>query len=49
LPRNCEWSSYLTVATIDFAVFILYRFMHREKREEIQRLEDEPRSYMMNP
>jgi hypothetical protein len=37
------------VATIGFAVFMLHRFMHREKREEIQRLEDELRPYMLNP
>jgi hypothetical protein len=27
-----------TVATVTFAVFTLHRFMHREKRREIQRL-----------
>lgn len=39
----------LTIATIGFAVLMLHRFMHREKRDEIQRLEDELRSYMVDP
>jgi hypothetical protein len=30
----------LSVATVAFAVFTLHRFMHREKRTEIRRLED---------
>lgn len=30
-----------SIATVAFAVFILHRFMHREKRAEIQRLEAE--------
>jgi hypothetical protein len=38
-----------TILTVAFAVFMLHRFMHREKREELQRLEDELRSYVENP
>lgn len=30
-----------TISTVAFAVFILHRFMHREKRAEIQRIETE--------
>lgn len=30
-----------SIATVAFAVFVLHRFMHREKRAEIQRLEAE--------
>lgn len=39
----------LTVGTIAFAVFVLHRFMHREKRNEIQRLEAELRGHIDNP
>jgi ABC-type multidrug transport system fused ATPase/permease subunit len=38
-----------TVATVAFAVLILHRFMHREKRAEIQRLEAELRDLIENP
>jgi hypothetical protein len=39
----------LTVATVAFAVFSLHRFMHREKRVEIRRLEAELRERIENP
>lgn len=38
----------LTVATVAFAVIILHRFMYREKRAEIQKLEDELQTYVEN-
>ncbi|SEO86481.1 hypothetical protein SAMN05216388_102146 [Halorientalis persicus] len=38
-----------TVATVAFAVFTLHRFMHHEKRSEIQRLEREIRERIENP
>jgi len=38
-----------TVATVAFAVFTLHRFMHREKRAEIQRLERRLRDCIENP
>jgi len=39
----------LTVGTVAFAVFTLHRFMHREKRAEIRRLEARLREYIENP
>jgi hypothetical protein len=39
----------VSIATVAFAVFTLHRFMRREKRAELQRLEDERRSLMDNP
>ncbi|WP_336037303.1 hypothetical protein [Halobacterium yunchengense] len=39
----------VTIATVAFAVFTLHRFMHREKRAELQALEAELRSYVDNP
>jgi len=39
----------LTVATVGFAVYTLHRFMHREKRGEIQRLESRLRALLENP
>jgi len=39
----------VSVATVGFAVFTLHRFMHREKREEIQRLEAELHDCIENP
>jgi ABC-type multidrug transport system fused ATPase/permease subunit len=39
----------VTVATVAFAVFTLHRFMHREKRAEIQRLESRVRDRIENP
>lgn len=38
-----------TVATVAFAVLVLHRFMHREKRAEIRRLEAELREHIENP
>lgn len=38
-----------TVATVAFAVLVLHRFMHRQKRAEIQRLEAELRGLIENP
>jgi hypothetical protein len=38
----------LTVATVAFAVIVLHRFMHREKRTEIQKLEAELRTHVEN-
>lgn len=39
----------VTIATVAFAVFVLHRFLHREKREELERLEDELRMHIENP
>jgi len=39
----------VSVATVGFAVFTLHRFMHREKREEIQRLETELNDLIEEP
>ncbi|MFB6164535.1 MAG: hypothetical protein ABEJ31_05200 [Haloarculaceae archaeon] len=38
-----------TVATVAFAVFVLHRFMHREKRQELQRLNAALREAIDNP
>ncbi len=38
-----------TVASVAFAVFTLHRFMHKAKRQEIQRLEVELRDRIQNP
>jgi len=38
----------LTVATVAFAVIVLHRFMHREKRAEIQKLEAELQTHVEN-
>jgi ABC-type multidrug transport system fused ATPase/permease subunit len=38
-----------TVATVAFAVLVLHRFMHREKRAEMRRLEAELREVIENP
>jgi ABC-type multidrug transport system fused ATPase/permease subunit len=39
----------VTIVTVAFAVFTLHRFMHREKRDEIQRLETRLRDCIRNP
>lgn len=39
----------VTVATVAFAVLLLHRFLHREKRSELQQLEAELRDYIENP
>lgn len=39
----------ISIGTVGFAVFVLHRFMHREKRLEIQRLEAELHSYIDHP
>jgi hypothetical protein len=39
----------LSVATVAFAVLTLHRFMHREKREEIRRLERRLHDHVENP
>ena len=38
-----------SIATVAFAVFVLHRFLHREKRDELERLEAELRSHIENP
>lgn len=38
-----------TIATVAFAVFILHRFLHSKKREELQRLELKLRQRMEHP
>jgi len=38
-----------SIATVAFAVFVLHRFLHREKREELEHLEKELRNYIENP
>jgi hypothetical protein len=38
-----------TITTVAFAVYILHRFLHREKREELQQLELMLRQRMENP
>ncbi|SMO33919.1 hypothetical protein SAMN06264867_101136 [Halorubrum cibi] len=38
-----------TIATIAFGVFILHRFMHREKRRELHRLEQARRQHTEDP
>jgi len=39
----------LTVAGVAFGVFVLHRFMYREKREEIRRLKRQLRGHIENP
>ncbi|MFD1632920.1 hypothetical protein ACOZ4L_15580 (plasmid) [Haloplanus ruber] len=39
----------ISIGTVAFAVFVLHRFMHREKREEIRHLEEEYRSHIEEP
>jgi ABC-type multidrug transport system fused ATPase/permease subunit len=39
----------VSIATVAFAVYTLHRYMRREKRDELQRLEDERREIMDNP
>lgn len=39
----------VSVGTVAFAVFVLHRFMHREKRAEIRRLESELRDHIREP
>lgn len=39
----------VTVGGIGFGVFVLHRFMHREKRDKIRQLKEERRSHMENP
>lgn len=38
-----------SIVTVAFAVFILHRFLHREKREELERLESELRTHIQHP
>lgn len=38
-----------TIVTIGFGVFILHRFMHREKRRELRRLEEVRKRYTSDP
>lgn len=38
----------VTILTVGFAVFVLHRFLHREKREELQKLEAEMRDLLEN-
>ena len=38
-----------TIATIAFGVFVLHRFMHREKRRELKRLEEVRQQHSDNP
>ncbi|MFC7072093.1 hypothetical protein ACFQJ7_04295 [Halovenus rubra] len=38
-----------TIATVAFAVLLLHRFLHREKREALRNLEDELHNYIENP
>lgn len=38
-----------TVATVAFAVLVLHRFLHREKREELRTLEAELHTHIENP
>jgi ABC-type multidrug transport system fused ATPase/permease subunit len=39
----------ITIGTVGFAVYILHRFLQRDKREEIQRLEAEIQERVSNP
>lgn len=39
----------ISIATVAFAVYVLHRFMHREKREEIKQLEEEYRNHIEKP
>lgn len=39
----------VTIFTVAFAVLVLHRFMHREKRIELEKLEAELRNYLDNP
>lgn len=39
----------VTIAGVAFGVFVLHRFMHREKREEIRFLRNELRDHIENP
>jgi ABC-type multidrug transport system fused ATPase/permease subunit len=39
----------VTVLTVAFAVLVLHRFLHREKRDALQRLEAELRQHIENP
>ena len=38
-----------TIATVAFAVLLLHRFLHREKRDELRELEAELRTHIENP
>ena len=38
-----------TIATVAFAVFVLHRFLHREKRRELENLETQLRAHVENP
>lgn len=38
-----------TIATVGFAVLLLHRFLHREKREALRSLETELHNYIENP
>lgn len=38
-----------TIATVAFAVLLLHRFLHREKRNALRNLEDELHNYIENP
>lgn len=38
-----------TIATVAFAVLLLHRFLHREKRKELQKLERELHDHIENP
>jgi hypothetical protein len=38
-----------SIATVAFAVLLLHRFLHLEKREELRKLEDELHSHIENP
>lgn len=39
----------VSIGTVAFAVFTLHRFMHREKREELDNLRQQVRDYVENP
>jgi len=39
----------ITIAGVGFGVFVLHRFMHREKREEIHLLKEQFRTHIENP
>jgi len=38
-----------TIATVAFAVFVLHRFLHREKRRELRKLESQLREHIDDP
>lgn len=38
-----------TVVTVGFGVYILHRYMHREKRRQLRRLEQQANKYIDNP